>query len=269
MLLGAKNGTVKIGNTEMDYVVFGRGRENLMMIPGLGDGLKTAKGTAALMAMLYRKYGKSYKVYMFSRKNKLEEHSSIRDMANDQRDAMEKLGIAKAHVVGISQGGMIAQWLALDYPSAVDKLVLAVTIARPNDTANRVIGSWIELATKNDYRSLFIDMMEKSYTEKYKEKYRRLYPLLTRIGRPKNFTRFIIQANAILQHNAYAELEKIHCPTLIIGANQDEIVGAQSSQEIAKRITGCKLLLYEGFGHGVYEEAKDFNQQILDFLHSV
>jgi len=268
MLWGAQNGTVKIGNTEMEYIAFGRGHESLIMIPGLGDGLKNVKGTAVVMAALYREYGKSYKVYVFSRKNKLEENYSIRDMANDQRDAMKKLGIEKAHIVGVSQGGMIAQWLAVDYPNVVDKLILVTTIARQNETANRVISSWIELAKRNDYSGLFIDTIEKSYTEKYKKKYRLLYPLLTRIGSPKDFTRFIIQANAILQHNAYDELEKINCPTLIVGANMDEIVGAQSSQEIAEKITGCEFLIYEEFGHGVHEEAKDFNKQLLNFLYS-
>ena len=268
MLFGAQNGTVKIGNTKMEYISFGRGHENLIMLPGLGDGLKTVKGTAAVMAMLYREYGKNYKVYVFSRKNKLEENYSIRDMAKDLRDAMEKLGIAKAHIIGISQGGMIAQCLAVDYPNVVDNLILAVTLSRQNEPAKQVINSWMEMAKGNDYRGLFIDTIEKSYTEKYKKKYRLLYPILTRIGKPKSFDRFIIQANAILSHNAYDEMDRITCRTLVIGAGKDEIVGVTASREIADKIVGSKLMIYEGLGHGVYEEAKDFNKQVLDFLKS-
>ena len=257
-----------MGNTEMAYITFGSGHENFIMIPGLGDGLKTVRGTAAVMAMLYREFGKSYKVYVFSRKDKLEEKTSTRDMAKDQRRAMEQLGIAKAHILGISQGGMIAQWLAIDSPDVVDKLMLAVTSPRPNETLDRVISSWIELAKGKDYRGLLGDTIEKSYMEAYQKKYRRLYPLLARIAKPKDFTRFILQAQAILAHNAYDELAKIKGPTLILGANQDEIVGAQASREIAEKIAGSKLLMYDGYGHGVYEEAKDFQQQLFAFLQA-
>ena len=266
MFLDAKNGIVKIGNTDMDYISFGRGQENLIMLPGLGDGLKTVKGTAAAMSMLYKEYGKKFKVYVFSRKNELEENCSIRDMAKDQREAMEKLGISKAHIIGISQGGMIAQYMAIDYPEVVDKLILAVTLSRQNETAKQVISAWIEMAAANDYKNLFIDTIEKSYTEKYRKKYRLLYPVLTKIGKPKNFKRFIIQANAILRHDTYDELEKIKCPTLIIGADSDEIVGVHTSTDMAKKIAGGKLVLYTGLGHGAYEEAEDFNQQVLGFL---
>ena len=44
MFYNAANGNIKIGNTDMDYISFGKGEKNLIMIPGLGDGLKTVKG---------------------------------------------------------------------------------------------------------------------------------------------------------------------------------------------------------------------------------
>ncbi len=52
-----------------------------------------------------------------------------REMAKDHAEAMTALGISKADVLGISQGGMIAQYLAIDYPDLVNKLILAVTSA--------------------------------------------------------------------------------------------------------------------------------------------
>jgi Predicted hydrolases or acyltransferases (alpha/beta hydrolase superfamily) len=266
MLWNAQNGVIKLGNTDMDYISFGHGQKTLILIPGLGDGLKTVKGTAFAMAMLYKEYGKNHKVYVFSRKNKLEENTSTRNMAEDQREAMKKLEINNAYVVGISQGGMIAQYLAIDYPEVVDKLVLAVTLSRPNEMATHVIGQWLKMAAANDYKRLLIDTIEKSYTEKRKQKYRLLYPILTKIGKPKDFNRFIIQANAILCHNAYDELEKIKCPTLVIGADGDAIVGVQASRDIADKIVDSKLMVYAGLGHGAYEEAKDFNEQVLKFL---
>ena len=118
MFWNAQNGSVSIGDTDMDYVSFGKGRDALIMLPGLGDGLTTVKGMAIPMAITYRMFACNYKVYIFSRKNYLPEGYSTRDMARDQAEAMKKLGISKAKVVGISQGGMIAQYLAIDFPES-------------------------------------------------------------------------------------------------------------------------------------------------------
>lgn len=128
-------------------------------------------------------------------------------MARDQAEAMRKLGINKAHIVGISQGGMIAQYMAIDYPAMVDKLVLVVTMAKPNAMVQTVIDHWMQgLAGENNYKELFIDMSEKAYSEKYLKKFRWLYPILTSVGKPKDFTRFLIQAQACIEHNAYDDL---------------------------------------------------------------
>lgn len=82
-MFNAINGNIKIGDTDMDYISFGNGPKNLVMIPGLGDALKTVKGAATAFAVKYREFTKDYKVYVFSRKNHLEEGYSTKDMAKD------------------------------------------------------------------------------------------------------------------------------------------------------------------------------------------
>ena len=268
MFYNAKNGSVEIGNTDMDYISFGNGDRNLIMILGLGDGLKTVKGTAIPLALKYKIFANAYRVYILSRKNKLEEGYTTRDMAADYIAAVKKLGITQADVLGISQGGMIAQYLAIDYPELVRKLVLAVTISRQNETIKHVIGRWLEMAKSNDYKTIFVDITEKAYTEKHLKKYRPLYSLLGSLSKPLDFTRFIIQAKASLIHDAYEELSKIKCPTLIIGVENDITVGANTSDEIADKIRNSKLVKYKGYGHAVYEEAKDFNKRVIDFFQS-
>lgn len=266
MFYNAKNGNVKIGHTHMDYISFGNDEKNLIMIPGLGDGFKTVKGNAIAFAIMYKKFAKDYKVHVFSRKSKLEEGYSTKDMARDQAEAMKILGINKASIIGISQGGMIAQYIAIDYPEMIDKLILAVTVSRQNETVQSVVKSWIEMAEVNDYKDIVIDTAEKSYSEKSIKKYRLLYPIISRIGKPKDFTRFIIQANACIHHDAYNQLDRINSKTLVIGGDNDRVVGKNSSQEIAEKISDSKLVILNGLGHAVYEEAKDFNCQVLSFL---
>ena len=267
MFYNAKSCNVLIGDTDMDYISFGFGSKNLIILPGLGDAIKTVKGTATAFAMVYKIFAKNYKVYVFSRKNKLSVGYSTYDMAEDQVAAIKKLGISKAYIMGVSQGGMIAQHIAINYPELVEKLVLAVTVSRQNDTLQNVVGNWIKLAQSNDYKSIFIDTAEKSYSEKRLKKYRLLYPILSKAGKPKSLDRFLIQANACIHHNAFNELGRIQCPTLIIGGDCDNVVGKSSSKELAERIGDNKLVIYKGLGHAAYEEAKDFNQQVLDFLN--
>lgn len=266
MLWNAKNGCVNIGDTDMDYVSFGYGSKTLVLLPGLSDGLVTVKGKALLLAKPYRIFFKNYTVYMFSRKNKMPEGYSIRDMAADQARVLQNLGITKACVMGVSQGGMIAQYLAIDYPEMIEKLVIAVSAPKVNEVIQDCVGRWIQFAEQGDHKSLMIDIAEKGYSEKYLKKYRTLYPILGKIGRPENYNRFFINANAILGFDAYEELDKIACPTYIIGGNEDKTVGVKASYEMKDKIKDSELYIYKGLGHAAYDEAKDFNKIIYEFL---
>lgn len=266
MLYHAQNGTMKIGRSDMDYISFGTGDRILIMLPGLGDALRSIRGVALPFAFAYHKYAGDYKVYLFSRKNPLEEGYTIRDMARDQAEAMKILGITKADIIGVSQGGMIAQCLAIDYPELVRKLVLVVTASKQNETIQTVVKGWMELAKANDYKSIMIDTAEKSYSEKHLERHRALYPILGRMGKPKDFNRFLIQADACLHHDVHTELSRIKCPTFIIGGDKDQIIGVNSASELHEGIAGSQILIYEGFSHGLYEEAPDFFAKVLAFL---
>ena len=172
MFYNARNCNIKIGDTDMDYISFGNGNKSLVIIPGLGDALKTVKGSAVTFALMYKLFAKDYKVYVFSRKNKLKQDCSTRDMATDLADVMNQLNITKAFVLGVSQGGMIAQYLAIDCPELVEKLVLAVTLCQPNETSKSVISNWLLLAKEKDFKQIFIDTAEKTYTERKLKTYR-------------------------------------------------------------------------------------------------
>lgn len=268
MFYNAKNGRLPIGNTYMDYISFGSGSEILIILPGLGDGLKTVKGTAIPFAFMYRKFAKKYKVYVFSRKNELKEGATTEDMADDLKKATDLLGIEKANVLGVSMGGMIAQHFAIKYPEKMLKLILCVTVAKSNELIESAVNDWLDMVKRNDHKALMIDNVERIYTESYikKKHYRMMYPIVSFISKPKSYDRFIIQANACLTHDAYDKLSSITCPTLVMAGLKDKVVGGEQSVEPASLIKGAKCIIHHQLGHGLYEEATCFRSDVLLFL---
>ncbi len=263
----AKNSRVKMDGTEMNYIAFGKGKKILIMIPGLGDGLTTVKGKARVFSRLYREYSKTHRVYVFSRKNSLPAEYSSRDMARDLKRAMDMLKIEKADILGVSQGGTVAQYLALDYPEAVNRLVLAVTYARPNDTLNTVVSRWLDYAAAKKHGALMTDVALCSYSEEYLRKYRRFFPLLKFVGKPKSYERFITMARACMSHDCFERLGEIKCPTLVIGGGEDKVVSCAASVMLSREIRGSRLYIYPQYGHSAYEEAGDFNRRVLAFIN--
>ena len=260
-----KNGCVSCGDTEMFYVSFGSGEKKLVVLPGLSDGLATVEGKALLLSPPYRKFSRDYTVYLFSRKNRMPSGYSIRDMAEDQVRAMQELGIRRACVLGVSQGGMIAQMMAIGHPETVTGLILAVTAPNANPVAQEAVSGWIEMALRGDHTALMVDTAERMYSRRYLQKNRRLFPLLARFTKPRSYDRFLKNARAILAFDCRGELAEIRCPTLILAGSEDRTVGTEAACELNRAIADSELYVYEGLGHGVYEEAKDFYDRVLAF----
>jgi pimeloyl-ACP methyl ester carboxylesterase len=215
---------------------------------------------------MYRAFAKNFTVYAFSRKNELPQGYTTRDMARDQAEAMEQLGIQKADIFGVSMGGMIAQHLAIDHPEKVGKLILTVTSSRPNPILTESIDEWVSCAKRGDHTAFMDSNVRRIYSEDYYRKNKWLVPIMGKLTKPKSYERFFIQADACLMHDAYEGLHRIKAPTLVIGGEQDHALGGDASREIAEKIPNAQLLMYEQWGHGLYEEAKDFNQAVLEYL---
>ena len=211
-------------------------------------------------------FAKDFTVYAFSRKNALPEGYTTKEMAADQAAAMEQLGIQKADVLGVSMGGMIALHLAIDYPEKVGKLILTVTSARPNPILEASIEEWVSCAKRGDHTAFMDSNVRRIYSEDYYRKNKWMVPIMGRLTKPKTYDRFFIQANACLKHDAFESLHQIQAPTLVIGGEKDNVLGGGASREIAAQIPGAQLRMYDQLSHGLYEEARDFNQTVLDFL---
>lgn len=265
-MFNTENGCLKLSSGRMDYIRFGSGEKRMVMIPGLGDGLKTVRGMALPFSVMYRQFVKDFTVFVFSRRRELSPGMTIRDMADDLNEAMEALGLQESYVLGVSQGGMIAQYLAADHSDKVKKLILTVTAAKANDTMKEAVEGWIDMAGRGDYKGIMLDTAKRSYTEEKASKAEQSFGLLASLAKPRSFDRFIIQARSCLTHDAFSLLPEITAPTLIIGGTDDRIVTEEASWELAENIPGSRLFVYQGLGHGLYEEAKDFQERVRDFF---
>ena len=251
MLWNARNGKIALNGTDMYFVSFGRGARTLVLLPGLSDGLATVKGKALLLAKPYVPFFRNYTVYMFSRKNDMPAQYSIRAAGT------QPLSV---------QTDTLKETVSNRFYQLVDRLILAVTAPCLSDMTERCVRNWIALAQQGNHRQLMIDTAEKSYSEAFLKKYRKLYPMIGWIGKPASYDRFLVNARAILSFDASNEMRNITCPTLIIGGEEDRIVGVEASHALQVGIAGSELYVYPGLGHGAYEEAPDFNLRVFRFL---
>ena len=263
MLWNLKESSVTIEDSKVDYAVFGNGEKPLVIIPGLT--LKDVKGAGLGLALMYRMFAKDYRIYVIDKKRDIAKGCTVSDLANDTVSVMNSLGIKNAYVFGVSLGGMIAQEIAIEHPELVKKLVLGVTASRTNDTMKKVVGNWISLAENGDFSGIISDMLKVMYSKNYVKKYGWMFPILAKFSKPKNEERFVRLSKACLTSECYDRLDRIQAPVLVLGGNDDKIVSAEASLEIAEKLS-CEIYMYDGLGHSAYEEAKDFNLRIKEFF---
>ena len=191
---------------------------------------------------------------------------STKMMAEDTAKLMDYLGIEKAHIVGASMGGMIAQELAINHRERVMKLVLACTYACPAEPSE-ITPEQAELAQLTDTK-MANTLVGMAFNRPF---YRITFGLLDRIQ-----TKFIGasgrtgiagQRAACASHNTLDRLQSITAPTLVIVGSEDRIINPVSSDVLAGKIPGARLVKVEGGSHSFSLEMKKvFNRIVLNFL---
>ena len=260
--------TVKTDNFEMDYLKFGTGARTLVLLPGMS--LKSTMGLASMVVDSYKIFADDFTVYMFDRKKNFGESYPMEQMAADTAEAMDALGIERACMIGISQGGMIAQLIAEQFPQKVERLVLGCSASRLNDMSRAVMTEWKRLADAGDIESLCSNFIDKVFSEETIRKYKKSLMRMNTNATEQDMKRFCVLARACLAFEAYEGLSKLECPTFILGAELDQVLGVIASREIADVLkqngVPTELYVYENYGHAAYDEAPDYRARILEFL---
>ena len=249
---------------EMKYMRFGKeGADPIVILPGLS--VQYVTDSAEAVAAAYEKLAADYDIYLFDRRADVPEEYSIRQMAEDTAQAMQLLGIHDAGVFGVSQGGMIAQVLAIGYPQLVSAMVLGSTACRVTAQIQDTVFSWIGLAKEQRLEELMDAFAQAVYSPAFYERLRSILPVMAQRIKPEELARFIILASGLHGFDLSGQINRIQCPVLVIGAGADQIMGADSAPELAEKL-GCDLYIYEGYGHGVYDEAPNYPDRLKQFF---
>lgn len=207
-------------------------------------------------------------------------------MADDAAALLDHLGIDRAHVLGISMGGMIAQELVLRHPERVHGLVLACTYPEPDAevenhrliTLTRFGGTVTEEGEMQvDVRAIdplhFLQhMLPLVFNEEFiATGLPKVLPLFSgALQYGFDLEAIMGQVAAVMGHRATDRLHRIAAPTLVITGDQDLLVPPGNSDIIARHIPGARLVKVPGGSHGFNIETPDlFNREVLGFLRSL
>lgn len=195
---------------------------------------------------------------------------TIAGMATDTLALMDHLGIGRAHVLGFSMGGYIAQELALAHPERVGKLILLSTAPAIDGYGRALVQSWIDVRRSNlsreqlaRFTSLFLygaGLMDD------KERYERA--ILSAVSNPyaQQDHGFIRQAQAVLGFDARERLGGLKQETLVVAGREDILVPARNGEQLAKLLPNASLQLLDGAHAGCIEHPNEYNAAFLSFL---
>jgi len=264
----------KVNGISINYRVQGKGEPLVLIMGYSGDQTGWMFQTGAFM--------KHYRVITFDNRgvgktDKPTGAYSTKMMADDTVGLMDHLGIKKAHVLGMSMGGMIAQAVAIGYPQRIDRLVLACTYAGRSGPSGlspeypKALG-FDENYTDDDARSMPILKVVNSL---YSLAFNRLVfkimfvPMAKIQARLNGNTGLHGQLEAVLAHNTLDNLPAVKVPTLVICGTKDRVIRPSSSEVIAKLIPNAKLVQIDGGSHAFnIEMSGRFNREVLSFLRA-
>jgi pimeloyl-ACP methyl ester carboxylesterase len=240
----------------------------LVLIMGMGGDLQG-------WALQVPELSKHFRVIRFDnrgagRTSSPDKPYSIAGMADDLAALLDHLGIARAHILGFSMGGCIAQEFALKYPARVDKLILLATTAHIDGYSTNIVKSMVNVRRSN---------MSREQTQRLTATFMFTAGLVNDSARfeagiqnglnnpyAQQDHAFLRQAQAVLEFDARERVKGIKAPTLVVAGTDDILIPARNGKTLATAIGGAKLVELPGGHGGCIEFASEYNAAFLEFL---
>ena len=203
--------------------------------------------------------------------DKPDEEYTVSLMASDVGELLYSLGIPKAHVVGVSLGGYIAQELALNHPDLVDRLVLMATSCGSPRYLELTKALWDEIAKLAGLppEQIIRQGMFFAATERFLRDFPELIERSVgiRMENLQPLYAFIRQSNAATSFDSRDRAHLIRQPTLILAGAQDRVMPLVLTEELAKKVPQAQFKVFPNAAHLLFlEEADAVNRVLLDFL---
>jgi len=261
---------VRVGDINIYYEDFGKG-EPLLLIAGWGTDL-------SCWLPQIPEFSTKYRVIAFDnrgagRTDAPDEPYSFRMMADDAVGLLDALGIGKAHILGMSMGGCIAQEIAIEHPERTRSLILAATTAAPGASPMlmNTLTAWTA-AMKEGVSPKTMARMQLPYvvTSKFFDQPEMVALFVDAMAanpcQPRAYA-CQRQTEASAAQDTRARLKRIAAPTLVLAGREDIMLPVRHSEQLAALIPGAKLVVLEGGAHGFSLEIADkFNRAVLEFL---
>lgn len=192
--------------------------------------------------------------------------------ADDIAAFMQALGIARAHVTGLSLGAAIGMWLAAKHPDKVKSLSLhsgwpktdpyIKAVLEDWQVAAKAIGSVPEMMIKTMFPWCFTPQL---YATRYD--YIQSLADFVRSRPPLSIDGYIKQADAVIAPDVEAQLTRITAPAQITFGRHDQVTSLRFAEPLTNAIENSEFVIFEEASHApIYECVEEFNQKTLDFL---
>jgi 3-oxoadipate enol-lactonase len=260
----------KVGDINMEYYVEGKGPPLLMIMGFFGHA--GFWGEPFLEPLRPH-----FQVIRFSNRgtghtDKPGADVTIRLMAEDAAGLLRALGIQRAHVLGISMGGMIAQELALNHPQVVQGLVLGCTTCgfahgaphRPETLVGSAQAG--TLTPQERIRQFLLAAVTPEFLERTEKEFW-AWVLAAWLAAPTPWETIGRHFAAIQSFDTCERLSQIQTPTLIIHGDRDLMIPVENAEVLRQRIGGSQVQIVPEVGHLFFwEEPQEAAQAIRQFL---
>ncbi|MHA2283629.1 MAG: alpha/beta fold hydrolase [Promethearchaeota archaeon] len=218
-----------------------------------------------------RLFSEDYTFYLIGRKQNVPADYTFTDMSNDYAKMIRREFQGPVIVIGASTGGQIAHYIAADHPDVVRKLIIISAAYRVSERGAEIEKKSAEYFEQGRYGKSLAAILDLLFTSRITRGIAKFFTRLLGkffIGKIEYPNDFLTEVRGDIEMNFKKRLGEIKAPTLILSGALDIDYPAELVRETAEGIPNAKLILYEGYGHGLAGKWDLLKDDILEFLKS-
>jgi 3-oxoadipate enol-lactonase len=192
-------------------------------------------------------------------------------MADDLAYLLRALRIEKAHIMGASMGGAIAQEFAVKYPEMTGRLILLCTYMKADAFIRQLAKFWIQSVEKTGHVLLREGILPWLYTREFFEDQQLALDWARKLVKEQeplySIKGFEWKAQAALEADTSERIHMIKAPVLVVAGELDLVVPPALCKQLADAIPGARFTVIKGGAHAFFDEKPfELNEVLLDFL---